>query len=83
MGAAGWQEGSHGQHYIGYVPEVKLLPSIQRCLGERVKEIGMLVTDPIASRPKLSCLLNLPDKIISENDPIPAKIRCRQHHLIS
>lgn len=39
--AADWQEGSNGQDLVGYIPDVQLLPGIQRCLGCRLGRVSI------------------------------------------
>lgn len=46
VGTADWQEGSNGQDLVGYIPDVQLLPGIQRCLGHRVGRVSISVTSP-------------------------------------
>lgn len=44
VGAAEWQEGSNGQDFVGHIPDIQLLPGVQRCLGNRVGSTGLSAT---------------------------------------
>lgn len=44
VGAAEWQEGSNSQDFVGHIPDIQLLPGVQRCLGNRVGSAGLSAT---------------------------------------
>ena len=44
VGAAEWQEGSNRQDFVGHIPDIQLLPGVQRCLGNRVGSAGLSAT---------------------------------------
>ena len=47
VGAAEWQEGSNGQDFVGHIPDIQLLPGVQRCLGNRVGSAGLSATSSL------------------------------------